>query len=108
MEPGTARPIKRPEALRDLTQAGVPCGVMIAPIIPGVTDDDAHLEDVVRAAKEHGARFVSPNVLFLKPGTKEWFMPALRESYPHLAGKYERYYGGATLRRTTPARLSRR
>ena len=84
MEPGTAGPIKRLEAIRELTAAGVPCGVMIAPIIPGLTDDEAHLEDVIRPAKEHGARFVAPNVLNLKPGSKEWFMPALREAYPHL------------------------
>jgi DNA repair photolyase len=95
MEPGTARPIKRLEAIRELTAAGVPCGVMIAPIIPGLTDDEAHLEEVIRTAKEHGARFVAPNVLNLKPGSKEWFMPALREAYPHLMPRYEKYYRGA-------------
>ncbi|MEO8457851.1 MAG: radical SAM protein [Chloroflexota bacterium] len=95
MEPGTARPHKRFEAMRELTSAGVRCGVMIAPVIPGLTDDDAHIEPVVAAAREAGASFVAPNVLFLKPGTKEWFMPALRSAYPHLAGKYERYYRGA-------------
>jgi DNA repair photolyase len=95
MEPGTGRPLKRLEAMRELTRAGVPCGVMIAPIIPGLTDDEAHLTEVVTAAKEHGATFVSPNVLHLRPGTKEWFMPALREAYPHLAGRYERYYRGS-------------
>lgn len=93
-EPGTGHPRKRLQAMRDMTQAGVPCGVMLAPIIPGVTDDEAHLTEVVMAAREHGASFVAPNVLHLKPGTKEWFMPALREAYPHLAGKYERYYRG--------------
>jgi DNA repair photolyase len=95
MEPGTAKPAKRFEALRELSAAGVRCGVMIAPIIPGLTDDDAHIEPVIAEAKENGASFVAPNVLFLKPGTKEWFMPALREAYPHLVGKYERYYRGA-------------
>jgi DNA repair photolyase len=95
MEPGTAKPAKRLEALRMMSEAGVPAGVMVAPIIPGLTDDEAHLESVIAAAKEHGADFVAPNVLYLKPGTKEWFMPALREAYPHLAGKYERYYRGA-------------
>jgi DNA repair photolyase len=94
MEPGTAKPSKRFEALRIMTDAGISCGVMLAPIIPGVTDDERHIEEVIVAAKEAGASFVAPNVLFLKPGTKEWFMPALREAYPHLAGKYERYYRG--------------
>jgi DNA repair photolyase len=94
MEPGTAMPAKRFEAIRRMTDAGVRCGVMLAPIIPGLTDSEEHIERMVVTAKEHGATFVSPNVLFLKPGTKEWFMPALREAYPHLAGKYQRYYQG--------------
>ena len=94
-EPGTARPIKRLQALQRLVAAGVPCGVMLAPVIPGLTDDEAHLEEVIRAAAEHGARFVAPNVLHLKPGTKEWFMPALREAYPHLLPRYLKYYRGS-------------
>jgi len=94
MEPGTARPIKRLEALRELTDAGVPCGVMLAPIIPGLTDDESHLEEVIRGARDHGARFIAPNVLNLKPGSKEWFMPALREAYPYLMPRYEKYYRG--------------
>jgi DNA repair photolyase len=94
-EPGTARPIKRIEALRELVKAGVPCGVMLAPIIPGLTDEESQLDTVIRAAREHGASFVAPNVLHLRPGSKEWFMPALREAYPHLMPHYEKYYRGA-------------
>lgn len=93
-EPGTAKPSKRLAALRRLVEAGVPGGVMLAPIIPGLTDDEAHLEQVVRAAAEHGAQFLHPNVLHLKPGTKEWFMPVLREAYPHLLPRYVQYYRG--------------
>jgi DNA repair photolyase len=93
-EPGTARPSKRFEAMRKLVDVGVHCGVMMAPVIPGVTDSAESIEAVVRAAADSGASFVAPNVLNLKPGTKEWFMPVLREAYPHLEGKYERYYRG--------------
>ncbi len=95
LEPGTSRPIKRLQAMRQLVEAGVPCGVMIAPVVPGVTDDEPHLEAVIRAAAEHGAGFVAPNVLHLRPGTKEWFMPALREAYPHLLPRYQRFYRGS-------------
>jgi DNA repair photolyase len=95
LEPGTAKPIKRLQAMQRLVQAGVPCGVMLAPVVPGITDDEAHLEEVIRAAVEHGAGFVAPNVLHLQPGTKEWFMPALREAYPHLLPKYQRFYRGS-------------
>jgi DNA repair photolyase len=95
MEPGTAKPLKRFEALAELAAAGVPCGVMIAPIIPGLTDDEPHLEAVIQTAREHGANFISPNILNLRPGSKEWFMPALRAAYPHLTPRYEKYYRGA-------------
>jgi DNA repair photolyase len=100
IEPETAKPAHRLEALRKLAEGGVRCGVMLAPIIPGLTDDRENLESVMRAAKEHGASFVGDNVLYLKPGTKEWFMPFLRETYPHLLPQYERFYRGAYAPRT--------
>src|SRR2546428_3097658 len=53
MEPGTAKPVKRFEALRELSTAGVHCGVMIAPIIPGLTDDEPHLEAAIHAPPGH-------------------------------------------------------
>lgn len=93
-EPGTALPRKRLQAMAKLAAAGIPTGVMLAPIIPSLTDDRDSLEAVVRAAAEHGAQFVADNVLHLKPGTKEWFMPFLRETYPHLLPQYFRFYRG--------------
>ncbi|MBI4571227.1 MAG: radical SAM protein [Chloroflexi bacterium] len=100
IEPETALPLHRLEAMAKLAGAGIRCGVMLAPIIPGLTDDAETLEAVVRAAREHGADFVGDNVLYLKPGTKEWFMPFLRETYPHLLPQYERFYKGAYAPRT--------
>lgn len=95
IEPETSKPSKRLETIAKLAEAGVRCGVMLAPIIPGLTDDRDSMEAVVHAAKEHGAAFIGDNVLYLKPGTKEWFMPFLRETYPHLLPQYERFYQGA-------------
>ncbi len=94
IEPQTAMPSKRLEAMRELANAGVRTGVLLAPILPGLTDDPADLEAVVRAAAGSGASFVAENVLHLRPGTKEWFMPALREMYPYLAERYARLYRG--------------
>ena len=94
-EPATAKPRKRLEAMRLLSERGIRCGVMLAPVLPGLTDNPDGLRDVVQAAREHGASFVHDNVLYLRPGTKEWFMPFLREAYPHLAERYARYYRGA-------------
>ena len=68
---------------------------MLAPVLPGLTDHRDGLRRVVEAACEHGASYVHDNVLYLKPGTKEWFMPFLREAYPHLSERYAKYYRGA-------------
>jgi DNA repair photolyase len=95
IEPATARPQKRLDAMRLLTERGIRCGVMLAPVLPGLTDDPVSLRAVVEAAREHGASYVHDNVLYLRPGTKEWFMPFLREAYPHLAERYAKYYRGA-------------
>jgi len=94
-EPQTARPLKRLAAMRELARRGVRTGVLLAPVLPGLTDDPASLERVIVAAKDHGAAYVWDNVLYLQPGTKEWFMPFLREAYPHLSERYAKYYRGA-------------
>lgn len=94
-EPGTAKPRKRLDAMRLLSERGIRCGVLLAPVLPGLTDAPGDLEQVVEAAREHGASFIHDNVLYLKPGTKEWFMPFLREAYPHLSERYAKYYRGA-------------
>jgi DNA repair photolyase len=94
LEPGTSKPRKRLQAMRQLVDAGVRCGVMLAPIVPGLTDDEEHLSEVIRAARDSGASFVGANVLYLKPGTKKWFMPQLRDANPHLLPRYEKFYRG--------------
>ena len=91
-EPGTPHPMKRIEAMGRLVQAGVPAGIMLAPVMPGLTDSDESIEGVIRAAAEHGAQFLAPVVLHLRPGTKEWFMPWLRETFPSLLAHYSTLY----------------
>lgn len=94
MEPVTPKPSKRLEAMELLARTGIRTGVLLAPIIPGITDSPENLEAVVKAAAEHGADYLAPNVLHLKPGSREWFMPFVREAYPHLNPLYERLYHG--------------
>jgi DNA repair photolyase len=100
IEPETANPRKRLEAMATLARAGVRTGVLLAPILPGITDDPKALEEVVRAAADHGASFIGDVVLHLKPGSREWFMPFLREAYPHLQERYWKYYRGPYAPRT--------
>ena len=94
-EPGTPSPRKRLEALRTLARAGIPAGIMLAPILPGLSDSRESLEEVIRTAVEYGARSIAPVVLHLRPGSREWFLPFLREAYPHLTPHYAKLYKGA-------------
>jgi DNA repair photolyase len=75
-----------------LNAAGVPCGVLMAPILPGLTDSPDRLAATVAAIAEAGARHVTPIVLHLRPGAREWFMQWLAATYPELVTRYERMY----------------
>lgn len=94
VEPGTPSPQKRLEVCRALTDAGIACDVLMAPVMPYLTDDDGHLEDTVRAIAASGAASVSPLALHLRPGAKEWWFAWLRRERPELVGSYQRLYGG--------------
>ena len=94
-EPGTPHPRKRLEAVAALNAAGIPCGVLIAPVLPGITDAPRQLREVVRASIDAGATHVSPIMLHLRPGVREVFLPWLAERYPDLVGRYERVYRGS-------------
>ena len=94
LEPGTAHPLQRLRAVRQLRDAGVNAGVLMAPVVPGFTTDAAKLEATVKAVAEHGAQFMGANVLFLKEGTRDHFMGFLAKEYPQLVERYERLYAG--------------
>jgi DNA repair photolyase len=91
-EPGTPNPKARIEALSALVDAGIPTGVLIAPILPGLSDRPDQLRAVVEAALDAGASSVSPIMLHLRRGVREEFMPWLREHHPDLVERYERTY----------------
>jgi DNA repair photolyase len=95
VEPGTPSPGKRLEAVRKLNDAGISCGVLMAPILPFLSDDDEHLEATVRAIAHAGATHVSPIILHLRSGgSREWWMRWVRERRPDLVPRYEELYRG--------------
>jgi len=94
LEPGTAPPAQRLRAVARLAASGVTVGILLAPIIPGLTADRANLEAVVRGAADHGAAFLGTNVLHLHPGVKEHFGAFLRAEAPELLPLYRRLYPG--------------
>jgi DNA repair photolyase len=94
-EHGTPHPKARMETIAALSEAGIPTGVMVAPIIPGLSDDDAGLDRVVRAAVEAGASSLTPIVLHLRPGVRDVFAPWLAELRPDLVERYRTWYRGS-------------
>lgn len=95
VEPGTPSPAARIDAVRALTEAGIPTGVMLAPIMPGLNDDPAQLGELVDHCVAAGATHVSPIVLHLRPGVKELFMPWLAAHHPGLLARYQNMYRGS-------------
>jgi DNA repair photolyase len=94
-EPGTPHPRKRMEAVAKLNDAGIPCGVMIAPVLPGISDSEDQLRAVIEAALDAGATHVSPILLHLRPGVKEVYMRWLEDNYPDLVPRYKAMYSTA-------------
>jgi DNA repair photolyase len=92
LEPGTAHPMQRLRAVRELVDAGVRAGVLMNPIVPGVSSKPALLERTMKAIADHGARFVGCNVMFLEGGTRDHFMRWLSAEYPHLVDGYTQLY----------------
>jgi DNA repair photolyase len=95
-EPGTPHPLKRVEAVRRLNAAGIPCGVLMAPILPGISDSPAQLRATAAAVIEAGATHVNPMLLHLKPGVKEEFMDWLEREYPEKVPAYRVRYQDRT------------
>ncbi len=98
LEPGTAHPRQRLRAVRELTRAGIRAGVLMAPMVPGVTTSRRSLDATLSAITEHGAAFVGANVLHLEGGTRDHFFAFLAREYPHLVEGYERLYAGGAKR----------
>jgi DNA repair photolyase len=92
LEPGTAHPLQRLRAVRELVDAGVHAGVLMNPIVPGITSKPALLERTIKAIADHGASFVGCNVMFLEGGTRDHFMRWLAQEYPHLVDGYQTLY----------------
>ncbi len=89
-------PAVRLRALAKLTGAGINAGLIVAPVLPGITDDRPHLEALFRAAREAGARFVHGGPLRLYPAVRDRFLPVLAAHYPGLTERYRRAYARAS------------
>ncbi len=108
LEPGTPPPWQRLKAMARLAAAGIPCGLFLAPILPGLTDDGEALAALAHAAREHGATSFWGSALRLAPVVKEHFLGVLAEEWPEQIGQYRREYVGADASRAYVTRLEQR
>ncbi|HEX8027865.1 MAG TPA: hypothetical protein VF491_05360, partial [Vicinamibacterales bacterium] len=85
-------PTQRLRAVRELVDAGVDCGVLMAPIVPGFSTQPAKIERTIKAIAESGARSIGAMVMHLEGGTRDHFMSLLAREYPEMTGKYQQLY----------------
>jgi DNA repair photolyase len=96
-EPGTPPPRLRLEAVRRLNEAGVACGVLVAPIIPGLSDRPEQVDEVIAGCVEAGAVSIASVALHLRRGVREHYLAWLAGARPDLVGEYRRRYRGSYL-----------
>ena len=92
LEPGTAHPLQRLRAVRELIDAGINAGVLMAPIVPGFTSSRSKIERTIKAIADHGARFVGCNVMHLQGGTRTHFMNFISREFPGMLPRFEKLY----------------
>ncbi|MGW4465576.1 Rv2578c family radical SAM protein [Micromonospora sp. NPDC004704] len=96
VEAGTPSPQRRLDAVRQLTDAGFPVGVLMAPILPGLTDTDDSIEATVAAIAAAGAVSITPIPLHLRPGAREWYAAWLAREHPALVPRYRELFGNGS------------
>ncbi len=92
-EPRTPNPRARLEAVAELNRAGIPTGVLVAPLMPGINDAPEQVEPLLEAAAEAGATNVAGIALHLRGEVKDVFMGWMREARPEMVARYEKLYG---------------
>jgi len=110
LEPGTPSVRARLDLVRAVTEAGLPCGVFVAPVLPYLTDTDEHLDRLLGEIAAAGATGCTVIPLHLRPGAREWFFTWLRRERPALVPTYEEIFGrgsyvGADYRRSLARRV---
>ena len=92
LEPGTPTPRARLDLVRAITAAGLPCQVLVAPVLPMITDSDEALDAVLAQIKAVGATSATVMALHLRPGAREWFWRYLEAEHPQLVAAYAELY----------------
>ncbi|MBA3579146.1 MAG: radical SAM protein [Gemmatimonadaceae bacterium] len=93
LEPRSPTPESRVRALARLRAAGIEAGINCMPVLPGITDNPADLDALVKRVAEAGATYVGACALRLRNSAKQRYLPFIESEFPHLARSYRRTYG---------------
>ena len=94
LEPNVENSEKRFEALSELSEAGIFCGVLMMPILPFINDTEENITQIVKGAAKAGAKFIYPSTgMTLRSGNREYYYDKLDEHFPGVKDKYIKYYG---------------
>lgn len=94
LEPGTPTPRARLDLIRAIGAAGLDCHVLVAPVLPLLTDSSEHLDGLLEQIAAAGATSATVFALHLRGSTRGWFLTWLARSHPELVGEYRRLYAG--------------
>jgi DNA repair photolyase len=109
VEPGTPTTSARLATVAAVRDAGLDCSVFLMPVLPYLTDSKRHLDRALRDVAAAGANSILHSALYLKPGTKEWYLSWLADRHPELVPKYRELYSeGAYAPKDYRAWLGRR
>ncbi|MFC7343720.1 Rv2578c family radical SAM protein [Saccharopolyspora griseoalba] len=92
VEPGAPAPLRRLDVVRRFADAGIGCSVLMAPILPGLGDSEEQIDRTVAAIAEAGAANITPLLLHLRSGAREWYFEWLRARRPDLLPLHQRLY----------------
>lgn len=93
LEPGTPGPRARLDLVRAVRDAGLSCGVLVAPVLPWLTDSEEHLDALLGELATVGASGVTVMPLHLRGSVKPWFLRWLAQEHPQLVARYRGLYG---------------
>ncbi len=94
-EARSPQPHVRLKTLKRLTDANINAGLIVAPVLPGITDSVNQIKELIAAAKDNGGRFANPSPLRMYAALHRGFLPLIKEHFPDLYPKYRRAYRGA-------------
>lgn len=93
VEPGTPTPTARLDLIRTFADAGFRVSVLVAPVIPYLTDSERHLGELLAAIAAAGAAGVTAFPMHLRGSTRGWFLSWLAAEHPALVRRYRQLYG---------------